>query len=149
MSYSITISGATLNELRENVDRAAQRLLGRPSTEPEPASEQAPAAAPLARTRGRPAKVVAEEAPAPVAAPVASPAAPAVDNGPLKAAAIAALVKLINANDALGRNGKQVCMDLCLKFGGRNVSTIGPEKYPEVIAAANKALDDLNSNPAA
>ena len=149
MSYSITISGATLNELRENVDRAAQRLLGRPSTEPEPASEQAPAAAPLARTRGRPAKAVAEEAPAPVAAPVAPPAAPAVDNGQLKAAAIAALVKLINANDALGRNGKQVCLDLCMSFGGKNVSTISADKYPAVIDAANKALETLNENPAA
>ena len=148
MLYSITVSADSINELAENLTLTARRLfnVGLASTdEPNPS----PAAAPVARTRGRPAKVVAEEAPTPVAAPVAPPAAPAADTEQLKAAAIAALVKLINANDALGRNGKQVCMDLCLKFGGRNVSTISPEKYPAVIEAANKALDDLNSNPAA
>ena len=140
-NISITISNLGVHE--------AASLLARLQGTPVEGAPDTTAAAPVARTRGRPAKVVAEEAPAPVAAPVAPPAAPAVDTGQLKAAAIAALVKLINANDALGRNGKQVCMDLCLKFGGKNVSTISPEKYPAVIAAANKALDDLNSNPAA
>ena len=146
--FSITLSGDSINELAESLTLAASRLfsVGLDSTD---APNPAPAAAPAARTRGRPAKVVAEEAPAPVAAPVASPAAPAVDNGPLKAAAIAALVKLINANDALGRNGKQVCLDLCMSFGGKNVSTISADKYPAVIDAANKALETLNENPAA
>lgn len=106
---------------------------------------EAPVAAPKApRTRAAPAA-----APAPVAAPVAAPAPAAAPAKDLKKQAIAAVVKLINANDALGRNGKQVCTDLCNSFGGANISKIDPAKYQEVIAAAEEALEALNSDPAA
>jgi hypothetical protein len=67
----------------------------------------------------------------------------------IKKATIAKLVLLINANDAMGRNGKQVCTDLCSTFGGRNVSAISPDKYPDVIKAVDAAIDALNSDPAA
>ena len=140
--FSIMVGGDSLAEVTANIHELVNALGFRSSIE-------ASAVAPVARTRGRPAKVVAEEAPAPVAAPVAPPAAPAADPDKLKAAAIAALVKLINANDALGRDGKQVCTDLCTSHGGKNVSAINPANYPALIDSANKALDDLNSNPAA
>lgn len=112
-----------------------------------PAPAEAPAAAPkAARQRKAP-----EAAPAPVAAPAAAPAAPAASAPPaadLKKDAIAKLVTLINANDALGRDGKKVCTDLCLKFGGRNISQIAPDKYPAVIKEVEAALVALNEESA-
>lgn len=116
-------------------------------SEAAPAAPKAPAAP---RTRKAPEAAPAAPA-APVAAPkpAAAPAAPAVDPDALKKTAIGKLVTLINANDALGRNGKQLCTDLCLKFGGANISKISPDKYPAVIEAVEEALEALNSDPTA
>lgn len=137
-NISITISNLGVTEAAELL----ARLQGSPV-----AVTEAPKAAP--RTRKAP-----EAAPAPAAAPVAAPKAAAPAAAPaageaLKKQAIAKLVTLINANDALGRNGKQVCTDLCLTFGGANISKIAPEKYPDVIAAVETALEELNSDPTA
>lgn len=131
-------------------EEAVAFLIGNPVAAAAVTPADAPAAPKAApRTRKGP-----EAAPAPVAAPVAAPAPTAAaaavpDEAGLKKTAIAALVKLINANDALGRNGKQVCTDLCLKFGGANVSKIDPSKYSTLIAEVEKELEALNSDPTA
>ena len=140
--FSITVTGETPNELRENLRRAVAMTDGATQAEPIAESPAQPR-----RSRAKP-----EAAPAPAAAPAAAPApaAPvATDVEALKKQAIATLVKLINANDALGRNGKQVCTDLCLKFGGANISKIAADKYPDVIAEVEKELEALNSDPTA
>jgi hypothetical protein len=142
---SITFSGDTLAEAL-----AAAALACGAQVAAEAAAPAAPKAPVAPRTRKAP-----EAAPAPAAAPAAAPkpaapaAAPAADGEAVKKQAIATLVKLINANDALGRNGKQVCTDLCLTFGGANVSKIDPAKYGDLIKATEKALEDLNSDPTA
>jgi hypothetical protein len=137
--FSITISGDSLNALAENFGAAA-KLFGQDATG---APAAAPAAAPkVARTRAKP----AEDAPAPVAAPAAAPAAA---EGVTKEAVVKKLVTLINANEALGRNGKQVCTDLCTKFGGKNASAIDPSKYGQVVEAVDTALEALNEDPTA
>jgi hypothetical protein len=128
--FSVTISFDTAAE-------AAAFLQG---SEAPPA--EAPAAAPKAtRTRAKPEAIAA-----PVAAPAAAPAAV---EGVTKEAVVKKLVTLINANDALGRNGKQVCTDLCTKFGGRNASAIDPSKYGQVVEAVDAALEALNEDPTA
>lgn len=145
---SLTFSGETLTDLQDAA-REFLRLDQRIGQAAAAADEAAPAA-PKAASRSRRAPEVQT---APVAAPVAAPAAEAPAKTPpqddLKKVAIARLVTLINANDALGRNGKQVCTDLCLKFGGSNISKIDAAKYPAVIAEVEKALEALNSDPAA
>lgn len=140
-NISITISNLT----EAAAAAVLARLQGTPVDVPAGASAApaaAPAAAPKARTRAKPAE---ESAPAPAAAPAVQ--APPADD--LKKVAIQKLVTLINANDALGRNGKQVCTDLCNTFGGRNISAISADKYPAVIAAVDKALASLNEDPTA
>lgn len=141
---SITFSGDTLSAALAAA-RAAVSVDQVPQTE---APAAAPAAAPKARTRARPPEGEPSAAPAPAAAPAAA-AAPVADTANLKKIAISKLVTLINANDALGRNGKQVCTDLCNKFGGRNISAISADKYPAVIAEVDKALAALSEDPTA
>lgn len=147
--YSITVSGDSLSELSERLTATAKRLAA--DAQDEPAAAAAAPAAPRAAPRKR---ATPEASTAPVAAPVAAPAAPApvaapADGDALKKVAIAALVKLINANDALGKDGKRVCTDLCLKFGGANVSKIDPAKYPALIKEVEEALEALSSDPTA
>jgi hypothetical protein len=139
---SITFSGDTI----EAALAAAASALNVTLLAPAAATAEVPAEAAPARTRGRPRKEAAETAPAPAAAPAPAPAAA---GGVEKKDAIQKLVTLINANDALGRNGKQVCTDLCNKFGGKNISQIDPSKYGAVVAAVDEALEALNSDPTA
>ncbi len=140
---SITFSGDTLAAALA----AAALACGARDSTGAVADEAASAPKPAPRTRKAP-----EAAPAPASAPAAAQApvaAPAADGEALKKQAIAKLVTLINANDALGRNGRQVCTDLCNTFGGKNISAIPPTKYQAVIAAVDKALAALESDPAA
>lgn len=138
---SITFSGDTLAEALA----AAALACGAPAV---PAADAAPTAPkPAARKRAAPEAIPTAPA-APVAAPK-TPEAPAAAAPDLKKVAIGKLVTLINANDALGRNGKQVCTDLCKTFGGANISQIDPSKYPAVIAKVEQELEALNSDPTA
>ena len=143
--YTVTISGDSLMECLVAASQLAAE--GAFADGPAPA---APSTAPVARTRGRPPKAAAETVAAPNEAPVAAhPVRTAVSDADLKKTVIQKLVMIINANDALGRNGKQVCTDLCTQFGGKNVSAIAPEKYPQIIAAVDQALAALNEDPTA
>lgn len=119
-----------------DVAEAPAPVVAKPAAAPRTRKAAEPAAAPVAAPAAAP-----KPAPAPAPAPVAAPA------DDMKKQAIATLVKLINANDALGRNGKQVCTDLCLKFGGANISKIDPSKYPAVIEAVEEALANLETDP--
>lgn len=144
--FSLTLSADSLEQLGELAVHAGRRLQAQAS-EVAVAAEAAPEkAAKPARSRAAPAAAPRVDT-GPTALP--APAVPvATDGEALKKQAIATIVKLINANDALGHNGKQVCTDLCLSFGGANVSKIDPAKYPDLIKAAEKAIDSLNDNPA-
>ena len=144
--FSIMIGADSLTELRAQLDETVKAFGAGIIPATVTGTPAAATAAPKPAARQRKA---AEEAPAPVAAPAAAPAAPVADDASLKKVAIAKLVTLINANDALGRNGKQVCADLCNTFGGKNVSAISADKYPALIKAVDAALTALNEDPAA
>jgi hypothetical protein len=144
--FSITVGGDSLVEMVANLGEAANAFGGpipvAVVAETLTATAQALVAAPKpVRTRTRP-----EAAAVPVVAPATAPAAV---EGVTKEAVVKKLVTLINANDALGRNGKQVCTDLCMKFGGKNASAADPSKYGQIVEAVDKALEALNEDPTA
>lgn len=107
----------------ENGTPAKRR--GRPpgrkaAAEPTPATAPAPAAAP-------------EPAPAPAAAPAPAPA-----DGP---SATDVRAKLKAVIDKFGANGPAKAKSILAEVGGsENITTLAPDKYADVIAAAEKAL---------
>lgn len=147
---SVTLSGESLGDIAKGAAALAAALATTPVS---PSQDAAPApAAPKAEKAAKPPKAPKAEAPAaePAAAPAAAPkAAPAAAAGPTKDAVVAALVKVINASDALGKDGKRICTDLCQKFGGKNASTVPEASYADLIKACQDTIDSYNEDPTA
>jgi hypothetical protein len=106
-----------------------------------PPAQPAPAATPTPRGRGRPAKQSPDRATAPAASP-AAPAAPDPFDAPAPAAPIATLDEVRTALTALKAATSQDNALAVLKVAGGadNLTSLKPEKYGEVVAAAKRAL---------
>lgn len=92
-----------------------------------------------AKRRGRPPgrKAAAEPTPATAPAPAAAPA-PAPADGP---SATDVRAKLKAVIDKFGANGPAKAKSILAEVGGsENITTLAPDKYADVIAAAEKAL---------
>lgn len=127
--FSVTITGDSPNELRENTRRFLATIVSAEAETAEPA--------------GKRGKKGADVQPAPAAAPTAPTAPAAAPAGVTQAEAR----KILQA--VVAKLGRDKCSEICIKHGAPNLGAIKAENLPALVKDAQAALAAADADPTA